>query len=60
MRPDHFTPDPAAKVEPSAAARKFGAHLYDYYAAMIQAGFSEAQALQIIGHVIASAAPKNQ
>jgi len=54
MRPDHFAPDPAAKVEPSAAARKMGSACFDNYTGLVQAGFTEQQALHIIGVILSA------
>lgn len=52
MRPDHFAPDPSAKVEPTAAARRFAANIHDNFAALVQSGFTESQALQILGYAV--------
>jgi len=39
-------------TEPSADLRQIASHLYQMYAALIQEGFTEGQALAIIGHTI--------
>lgn len=40
--------------EPSAAARSSANSLHDYYVALVQSGFTEEQALHILGVVLAS------
>ncbi len=41
-------------VEPSADARQFAAGMLDMFVALQAVGFTEKQALAIIGHVIAA------
>lgn len=43
-----------APFEPSASARAFGMVNRDMYEGLVQAGFTERQALTIIGQVIAA------
>lgn len=38
--------------EPSASSRATGAVMYDIFQGLVQAGFTESQALQIIGNVV--------
>lgn len=45
--------------EPSATAREAANGLRDYYVALVQSGFSEAQALQVLGVMLASALGAN-
>lgn len=42
--------------EPSATSRALAKELWDMHQALVQAGFSEAQALHIIGAAVAAAA----
>lgn len=41
-------------IEPSAATRGFAAAMQQMYIALTQEGFTETQALTLIGHVLAS------
>ena len=50
-------PDPSK--EPSAAAREVARFLFDYFNALTAEGFSEAQALSIIGAMLAANRPKD-
>lgn len=54
MTPDQFNPSPGAKVKPSAAARKMGGACFDNFTGLVQAGFTEHQALHIIGVILSA------
>lgn len=41
--------------EPAATVRQAAGALHDYYVALVQAGFTEAQALQILGVTLSAA-----
>ncbi len=41
--------------EPTSAARLMARALYDHFTALLQAGFTETQALQLIGIMLAAA-----
>ncbi|WP_280476064.1 hypothetical protein [Nocardia farcinica] len=58
MNPDHFRPGDARNIEPSANARQFATTTFDYFTALTQAGFTERQALAVIGSVLAARTPR--
>ncbi|MBF6410926.1 hypothetical protein [Nocardia farcinica] len=58
MNPDHFRPGDARNVEPSAHARTFATTTFDYFTALTQAGFTERQALAVIGSFLAALTPR--
>lgn len=49
---------PQPRYEPSAVARQAAKPMYDMFQGLVQAGFTEAQALQIIGVALAAAVAK--
>lgn len=57
MTPESFN-SAGGPFEPSSVARTFAATLYDNYRALTAEGFTESQALQIIGAVLANVASK--
>ena len=52
-----MTPDDLGKREPSADARVFARNLRDMHLALLAEGFSERDALDIIGRAIIAASP---
>ena len=46
------------QTEPPADLREMASMLWNMYAALVKEGFSEAQALKIIGEIIAGTMPK--
>lgn len=57
MGPEDFAGD--GPTEPSALMREFAQNNREMYLALVDRGFTENQALQIIGHVIAAAFRSN-
>lgn len=51
---DDTEPDAAPVEEPSAAARVLARHTRDVFVALTSEGFSEVQALQIVGIALAA------
>lgn len=54
MTESFFNPPGRGAVEPSADARMFARNMHGLYIALTLEGFTEAQALQIIGMTIAA------
>ena len=48
------------RTEPSAAMREMARILWETYAALVKEGFTEAQALTIVGQIIAGTMPKGE
>lgn len=53
MNPEHFSAS-GGKYEPTSVARAFARTLRDQYMALTAEGFTEAQALQIVGTILAA------
>lgn len=50
-------PDEVRRIEPTADQRAFARVMRQTYAALILEGFTEAQALTLIGHLLAANRP---
>lgn len=56
----HDTPPPGGPREPSADLRMLAATLRQAYLALVAEGFTQAQALTVVGQILAAAATERR